>query len=285
LDNLWFQLTGTLCNLACTHCFISCSPANRSFGFLDYDTVIQTLHASRKLGVKEYYYTGGEPFMHPRILDILEKTLEIGPGTVLTNGTFFRDETVKRLAELRDGAIYSLELRISIDGPDAASNDRIRGEGAFAKAMTGVRAVVEAGFLPIITMAQTWDDAQADSAYETMRRVLIGIGYGRPRVKLLPSLKLGAEVARSRGYREDERVSESMMEGFDESNLICSNSRILTDRGVHVCPILIEESDSVLGSTLEQAVNAHYALGHHACYTCWLHGAICSNASSTAAIT
>ena len=26
LDQLWFQITGTLCNLTCHHCFISCSP-------------------------------------------------------------------------------------------------------------------------------------------------------------------------------------------------------------------------------------------------------------------
>jgi molybdenum cofactor biosynthesis enzyme MoaA len=282
LDNLWFQLTGTLCNLSCSHCFISCSPRNHSLGFLDYDYVIQTLQDSRRLGVKEYYYTGGEPFMHPRILDILEKTLEIGPATVLTNGTFFRDETVRRLAGIHDGSIYSLELRVSIDGPDPESNDRIRGEGVFAKAMAGVKMLVEAGFLPIITMAATSDDADADFIFQKMRQALLDIGYTRPRVKLMPSLKLGAEVSRSRGYRDDERVTRDMMRDFDSSNLICSNSRIVTDRGIHVCPILIEQEDSILGKTLDEAVAADFGLRHQACYTCWLHGAICSNASTTA---
>src|SRR5688500_18977082 len=128
LDHLWFQIAGTLCNLPCTHCFISCSPANHTCGFLDYEHVIRARDESRALGAKEYYFTGGEPFMHPRMLDILERTLRIGPATVLTNGTLFRDETVARLAKLRDGSIYSLELRVSIDGPDAATNDPIRGQ-------------------------------------------------------------------------------------------------------------------------------------------------------------
>ena len=35
LDELWFQVGGTVCNLDCRHCFISCSPHNHSFGFLD----------------------------------------------------------------------------------------------------------------------------------------------------------------------------------------------------------------------------------------------------------
>jgi MoaA/NifB/PqqE/SkfB family radical SAM enzyme len=282
LDHLWFQLAGTRCNLTCTHCFISCSPSNHAFAFLDYDAVIASLEKSRRLGVKEYYFTGGEPFMHPRVLDILEATLAIGPATVLTNGTLFREKTVERLRELRDASIYSLELRVSIDGPDAASNDRVRGAGAFDRAMAGVRRVVQAGFLPIVTMAQTWDDAEAQDVYQRMRRALIDLGYARPRVKLLPSLKLGAEALRDRGYRDDERVTPEMMNGYDAGQLLCAYSRIVTDRGVHVCPILIEQPDSVLAPTLEAAARADYPLRHQACYTCWLHGAICSNASSTA---
>lgn len=282
LDHLWFQLTGTLCNLTCTHCFISCSPSNHSFGFLDYEKVLAALEQSKRLGVKEYYFTGGEPFMHPRVLDILERTLAIGPATVLSNGTLFREKTVDRLRELRDASPYSLELRVSIDGPDAPSNDRIRGDGAFDRAMEGVRRLVQAGFLPIITMAQTWDDADAQNVYQKMRQTLIDLGYTRPRVKLLPSLKIGAEALRDRGYRAEERVTPEMMTGYDASQLICAYSRIVTDRGVHVCPILIEQPDSLLAPTLEAAMSQDYPLRHQACYTCWLHGAICSNASSVA---
>ncbi|WP_428940219.1 radical SAM protein [Fontivita pretiosa] len=282
-DHLWFQVTGTLCNLACTHCFISCSPSNHSFGFLDYEHVIRTLHDSREFGVKEYYFTGGEPFMHPRLLDMLEQTLAIGPATVLTNGTLLRDNTIRRLARMRDASIYSLEIRVSIDGPDAATNDPIRGQGTFARAMAGVKKLVDAGFLPIITMAQTWDDSESESVYRRMRQALLELGYTRPRVKMLPSIRLGAEVARSRGYRDDERVTPQMMHGYDSSNLICSNSRIVSDRGVHVCPILIEQPDSILGKTLKEAASKDYALRHQACYTCWLYGAICTNASTAAA--
>ncbi|MEA2710454.1 MAG: AdoMet-dependent heme synthase [Phycisphaerales bacterium] len=281
LDSLWFQVTGTLCNLACTHCFISCSPGNKSFGFLSYEQVIEALEQSRSLGVKDYYFTGGEPFMHPRLLDMLDAALQIGPATVLTNGTLLPERTVELLAASRDRSIYSLELRVSIDGPDASSNDRIRGAGAFARAMDGVRRLVDTGFLPIITMAQTWDDADTPGIYQRMRQTLLALGYTRPRIKLMPTLRLGAETVRFRGYANDERVTQSMMEGFDASMLICSTSRIVTDRGVHVCPILIEQPDSLLASTLAEAAKADFALQHQACYTCWLHGAICSNASSS----
>ena len=39
LDELWFQVGGTLCNLSCNHCFISCHPGNDNFGFMDLETI------------------------------------------------------------------------------------------------------------------------------------------------------------------------------------------------------------------------------------------------------
>src|SRR6266851_7928421 len=97
LDELWFQVGGTLCNLECRHCFISCSPHNDAFGFLDLAAVQRALDESIRLGVKEYYFTGGEPFLNPDMVAILEFTLRYGPATVLTNGSVFQEEWLQRL--------------------------------------------------------------------------------------------------------------------------------------------------------------------------------------------
>ena len=53
LDELWFQVSGTLCNLECTHCFISCSPKNDRFGYLSLATVERMLEESIAHGVKD----------------------------------------------------------------------------------------------------------------------------------------------------------------------------------------------------------------------------------------
>ncbi len=34
-----------------------------------------------------------------------------------------------------------------------------------------------------------------------------------------------------------------MMQGYDRSQLICQHSRLVTDRGVWVCPILLDAPD------------------------------------------
>ncbi len=116
LDELWFQVSGTVCNLRCKHCFISCSPENHSFWFMTRSEVRTALEESKSLGVKEYYYTGGEPFMNREMEGILEDTLALGPSTVLTNATLIPPRRARRLAAIASASIYSLELRVSLDG-------------------------------------------------------------------------------------------------------------------------------------------------------------------------
>jgi molybdenum cofactor biosynthesis enzyme MoaA len=278
LDDLWFQVAGTTCNLACTHCFISCSPHNHNFGFLDLDTVRGRLDESVALGVKEYYFTGGEPFLHRDMTAILELTLQFGPATVLTNGTVFRDEWLDRLRRAEDASLYSLEFRVSMDGFTPAENDAVRGAGTFERILGGVRMLLGHGFLPILTVTRTHDDQDDGELFAGFVRLLKGIGYSRPRTKILPTLRLGAEAARQRGYTDAERVSAAMLDGYDQHQLLCHHSRIVTDRGVSVCPILIEAPDARLGADLAAALRP-FAITHQACHTCWQYGALCANPS------
>ena len=279
LDDLWFQVGGTLCNLECRHCFISCSPHNRTFGFLDLAGVRRALEQSVAFGVKEYYFTGGEPFLNRDMVAILKLTLLYGPATVLTNGTVLRDDGLRRLREAEDASRYSLEFRVSLDGFTPEENDAVRGDGTFARALRGVQQLVVHGFLPIITVARTRDDQDDGALFDGFVALLKAHSYDRPRIKILPTLRIGAEVRRCRGYEKHERVTPEMLDGFDVGKLICNHSRVVTDRGVYVCPILIESTDARLGGTLAEAMKP-YALRHQACYTCYQYGALCSNASA-----
>ncbi len=279
LDDLWFQVSGTLCNLECSHCFISCSPHNRSFAFLDLDTVQRHLEDSVRFGVKEYYFTGGEPFLNRDMVPILEETLKFGPATVLTNGTVFKEDWLVRLRRAEAASPYSLEFRVSMDGFTAQQNDAIRGHGTFDRILRGVRQLLAFDFLPILTVTRTSDDDDDASLFDGFVDLLKSNGYDRPRVKILPTLRIGAEEQRQRGYFRDERVTAEMMSNFDEGKLLCNHARLVSDRGVHVCPILLEASDARLGETLLDAHRA-YELRHNACFTCYQFGAICSNAGS-----
>ena len=279
LDELWFQVAGTLCNLECTHCFISCSPHNDSFGFLSLEQVEDRLEESVAWGVKEYYFTGGEPFLNREMVAILKRTLDFGPATVLTNATVLKPVWLEDLRHAEQDSTYCLEFRVSIDGPTAETNDPIRGPRTFERAMQGVELLVRFGFLPIITITRTWEESRDQQVLGQFRRVLHDHGYERPRLKVLPRLKIGAEAHRTEGYGAHDRVTAEMMQEFDESQLICSHSRIVTDRGVFVCPILLDHAGARLGTTLDESAT-DYPLGHGACLTCYQYGSICTNPSS-----
>ena len=276
LDTLWVQLGGTLCNLTCEHCFISCSPKNDSLALMTEANILPYLEEAAAMGVKDYYITGGEPFISKELEALIERILQQGPVTVLTNGTLITEARAQRLADIRDASLYSVEFRVSIDGFNAEENDAIRGDGSFEKAMRGVERLVAAGFLPIITAAQVWEPGREREVMDGFFTELRRRGYDRPRLKILPRLKIGAEAERTEGYTEHERITEEMMQDFDPAHLLCHNSRLVSARGVHVCPILADDARGYLGKDLKKSLRP-FALSPNACFTCWQYGTICSN--------
>jgi uncharacterized Fe-S cluster-containing radical SAM superfamily protein len=281
LDQLWFQVSGTVCNLRCRHCFISCAPDNHSFWFMTREQVRAALEESVALGVKEYYFTGGEPFMHHDMVPILGDALAHGPATVLTNGTLIGKRTARALARVASGSPYTLEVRVSLDGVSRQSNDAIRGDGSFVRALDGVRHLVAAGFLPIVTAMQSWPEEETLAILRGFREVLARVGYRRPRLKILPPLRIGAEAERTHGYAPEERVTHEMLHGFDLDQLLCARGRLVTAQGVYACPILLDRPAARLGMTLGEAVRRPASLGDPACYTCYVSGAICANAPAS----
>lgn len=280
LDQLWFQVAGTVCNLRCRHCFISCSPDNHSFWFMSREMVRAALEESADMGVEEYYFTGGEPFMHHGMEDILEDTLRFGPATVLTNATLFPPRRVEKLRRLADVARHALEFRVSVDGPTADANDAIRGDGAFERAMAGVGRLAGAGFRPIVTAMQSWSTEETAATLCAFRESLEAAGYPDPRLKILPPLLIGEEARRTRGYGPREIVTHEMLCGFDLDQLLCTRARLVTADGVYACPILLDYPSARLADSLSDAVRTDALLGEAACYTCYANGAICSNATT-----
>jgi|SRR6185503_12258762 len=279
LDNLWLQVSGTRCNIECRHCFNNSGLHETSFGLMTLEEVNRTIAAAASRGVREIYFTGGEPFLHAQLLEMLACALTIAPTTVLTNGMLISDRIADALAALAIEARYSLEVRVSLDGYTEEMNDAIRGRGVFRLALAGVVRLARRNLLPLITIVRTWDDDDELAMLAAFARVLRDAGCDRPRIKILPALPLGRELTRVAGLQRDERVTTAMLEGFDLDLLMCSNSRLVTDRGVWVCPLLVDQPDARLGTTLDEAASS-YELRHQACVTCWRYGTICGNLSA-----
>lgn len=278
LDNLWLQVTGTLCNLACTHCFNNSGPGVRTFTQLAPHEVRSAIRTAAQMGVKEIFFTGGEPFLHPHLPNMLREALAVAPTTILTNGTLLREVMVEELASIEREARYSLEIRISLDGYTAESNDALRGRGVFYRVLDAVARMSRHGLLPLVTVVRTWPEEEEMEVIAGFVRTLEEAGYARPRLKVLPSLPLGRALPASR-QDDGPGITFEMMEGFDSSQLMCATSRIVTSRGVWVCPLLVEVPEARMGDDLVTASGA-FAVGHPACRTCYHYGTLCANFSS-----
>jgi MoaA/NifB/PqqE/SkfB family radical SAM enzyme len=272
LDTLWFQVAGTLCNIECTHCFVSSSPANRSHAMLSLADVEARLIEASELGVREYYFTGGEPFLNREMIPILAATLRQGPATVLTNGMLLRKETCRDLRELMGRSEYSLDIRVSIDGFDRDSHDAIRGAGVWDRVMAGLQNLAEAGINPVITVTETAAGIRGDDGRQRFLDLIRSFGFSKPRLKVLPLFRIGAEEKRTRAYADWERLA--MLSEADAEGLQCSSCRMVTSKGVYVCPILIETPEARMADTLAESLRP-FPLRYGACHTCWVEGVSC----------
>lgn len=283
LQALWFQLTGTLCNLECVHCFIACSPTNQRLKFLAPETVYRYLDEAEQHGVREIYFTGGEPFLHKHILPILERSLHVAATTVLTNGTLITPPVADTLSALHTEARYSLEIRVSLDDVDEAANDAVRGKGALAKALRALRLLQERGLVPIVAVTEYLYEAQPHAAtpsqfgsgfYQKFRDFLLANGITKPRLKVIPVFAMGKLDGTRPGATH---LTAEMLRGFDLTTLQCSKSRIVADGGVYACPLLVGEPEARLSTCSLSAALQPCTLYHTACHTCYLTGMTCAN--------
>ena len=274
LSALWIQITGTWCNLECTHCINASGPDDPWLKPIAPEVAREAMREADALGVKEIYFTGGEPFLHGEIMGLLADALAVAPTTVLTNGTLIDEAMADRLAALARSAAYSLEIRVSLDDTDPAKNDRIRGAGAFDKAVRAIQLLHERGLLPIVTATEisSHEHAGRRGIYERFREFLAGLGIEKPRVKVMPVFALGRS---SRGG--GRRLTEDDLEGFDRGTLQCSDSRVVADGGVYACPILAGLPGAKLSDGGLEASFRDTPLYHPSCVTCHETGMTCKN--------
>lgn len=274
LDVLWLQVTGTVCNIACRHCFISCGPKVRTHDMLSIEQVQQSLDAAGANGLREVWFTGGEPFLHPEILDLIDRALAVAPLGILTNGMLIDDAMADAIAERFHASPYSLEIRVSLDGCSREQNDRIRGRGVFDKATAGLRRLAERGVPALVAVSLC--DTETEMDREGLVQILKDLGLERPRLKWIPPFRIGREARRGRGYDAWEMLTEEDVAHPETYlKLQCGTSRTVTSNGVWPCPILINEPEYRLGDDVEGSLGPH-RVDHAACHTCYVEGFSCS---------
>lgn len=275
LDALWIQVTGTLCNIACRHCFISCGPKATQVPVMSAEQIERALEDGRELGMRQVYFTGGEPFLHPEMRRVVRAALALAPLTIVTNGLLIDDGTAGWLGEEGAASRYSLDLRVSLDGMTAAQNDPVRGHGTFDEIVAALIRLAHAGLSPVVTVVEHEAGFAADASRARFLDFVRSLGIQQPRVKFLPLLRMGREVRRTHGYEDGAALAEALLLPEVESQLLCASGRIVTAQGVYTCPILIEHPAARMGDRLADA-QRDLRLAWEACQTCVLEGLRCN---------
>ncbi len=137
--NVFFHLL-TGCNLSCKHCYIN--PVQHGTAMLPLQTILKWLKLfARPQQETNLILLGGEPTMHPDLAAIIRaaKSMRFAV-TVDSNGFLFHD----LLERVRPSELDFLSF--SLDGPDAAVNDPIRGDNVFATCTENLKKAVALGF-------------------------------------------------------------------------------------------------------------------------------------------
>ena len=128
------------CNLQCVHCLSS--SGQRDERELSTDEAKKILDDLRDLQVFYINIGGGEPMVRRDFFELLEYSVANGIGVKFsTNGAFIDEEKARRLA-----AMDYLDIQISLDGVDAATNDAVRGEGSYDMAIRAMENLKAANF-------------------------------------------------------------------------------------------------------------------------------------------
>ncbi len=135
--NVTWELTYA-CNLSCIHC-LSASGKKRAHE-LTTEECRSVIDQMAENHVFQCNIGGGEPFLRPDFLDLMEYAHSYGIVTCIsTNGTLIDDDSANRLDR---NLVY---IQVSVDGATETSNDKIRGQGSFRRAMKAIEKLTGKG--------------------------------------------------------------------------------------------------------------------------------------------
>jgi radical SAM protein with 4Fe4S-binding SPASM domain len=149
LEELWVY-TNQSCPLHCIHCLVDAG--KDSVPPMPAAEIRRLADEAVALGAKRLYFTGGEPFMRQDIMELAGYVAKKAQLVILTSGVLI---TSKIAARLKADCGDNLTIQLSLEGPDASTNDAMRGAGSFERAVRGIHYLLDAGIVPIITTTLT----------------------------------------------------------------------------------------------------------------------------------
>lgn len=283
-ETVWFN-TGTLCNITCQGCYIESSPKNDRLAYLSLGDIQTFLDEAQRLSPppSEIGFTGGEPFMNPDIIAMLEAALTRGFHVlVLTNAMKPMQHLRSQLLDLNRRFQGLLSTRVSLDHYLGEKHEHIRGQRTWEPSIEGLTWLAKNGFDLAVAGRMAWgeDEASTRAGYSKLFLELgLPISADDPhRLVLFPEMDEHADVP---------EITEACwgILGKSPADVMCSNSRMVIKRKgaerptVVSCTLLAYSPEFEMGSTLADAAHSVSLNHRHCARFCVLGGASCSATS------
>jgi predicted phosphodiesterase len=281
LETLWFN-TGTLCNIACHNCYIESSPRNDRLVYLSRAEIRGFLDEAARLRPPpaEIGFTGGEPFMNPDILGMIEDALAAGFRVlVLTNAMKPMQRLKAPLSDLGRRYGGQLTLRVSVDHYAPERHEELRGAGTWQPSLEGLTWLIAGGFDVSVAGRTLWDESESAlrAGYAALFRTLgLAIDADDPaRLVLFPEMEADADVPEI-----TERCWGIL--GKTPQSVMCATSRMVVKRKgaarpvVVSCTLLPYDEGFTMGASLAEAARPVKLNHRHCARFCVLGGASCS---------
>jgi MoaA/NifB/PqqE/SkfB family radical SAM enzyme len=137
---LFLSITNA-CQLKCTGCWVSVATPAEGPEHLDIELIHKVLRAARERGNRFFGILGGEPLLHPRLLDIFDQHRDCY-FQLFTNGHGFTPDIAAQLA-----AFGNVTPLFSIEGGETTSDQRRGRLNVFSNTLRGLHNAVQAGLI------------------------------------------------------------------------------------------------------------------------------------------
>src|SRR3954467_11277073 len=126
------------CNLRCQGCWVDVAAKQQT---IDLEAMNRLIGEAKAMGNAFFGIVGGEPFMHPQLLDVLAAHPDCY-FQIFTNGQFITEKVAKRLVELGNATPL-----VSIEGREITSDVRRGNKDVFNRTLRGLDHCLKVGLL------------------------------------------------------------------------------------------------------------------------------------------
>ncbi len=131
------------CQLDCDHCLRDPGQKPVDLDVAVFERILDEAVSVYRTG--EVALTGGEPTLHPRFFEIIDRIVDRGLRWHMVSNAEGFDRVLSRLAERPDRLTALTRIGFSLDGAREETHDAIRGQGSYRTVMAAIARATQSG--------------------------------------------------------------------------------------------------------------------------------------------